>query len=125
MSPEEYTSVLQTVSSSVPPFLQNDGKPFLPPIAWLAAFNASLVSYQVFRGRGMYLPDTRKNCLLLDILGEHGEQRLDLCMDGVHSPLDTMPHAMLVQVVRKHLEELATDHSATLPSSTPTGTGKP
>ncbi len=48
MSPEEYASVLQTVSSSVPPFLQSDRTPLLPPIAWLAAFNGSLVCYQVF-----------------------------------------------------------------------------
>ncbi len=73
----------------------------------------------------MYLPDAQKNCLLLDILDEHGEQRLDLHMDGACDPLDTMTHATLVQVAHKYLEELVASLTPTEPSSMPTGTGKP
>ncbi len=125
MSPEDHTSVLQSISSSLLPFLQPDGKPSLPPFAWFATFSGTLFAHKVFGGRGVDLTDAQKNPLLLDILGEHGEQHLDLSVDGDHGPFDTTPHAMLVQVVHKYLEDLATDHSATVPSSTLTGTGKP
>ncbi len=125
MSPEDYVSVLQTVSSSIPPFLESNGKPFVPPIAWLAAFNVSLVTYQVFGGRGMDLTETQKNRLLLDILCAHGEQHSSLRVDGVHTPLDATPHATLVQVIQHHLEKLAASHATSAPTLHPTGTGKP
>ncbi len=125
MSPEEYTSVQQYISSSVPPLLQIDGTPFVPLIAWVASFSASFVCYQVYGGRETDLPDTQKNRLLLDILGEQGRRHLDLSVDGAFSPLDTTPHATLLQEVRHYLEHRTTDSNAMHPLSTPTGAGKP
>ncbi len=91
MTPENYTSVLQFVSSSLPPFLERDGKPSLPLFAWLATFSGTLLTHQVFGGSGADLTDPQKNWLLLDILVQHGKQRLGLSVDGVHSPLNTTP----------------------------------
>ncbi len=124
MSPKDYASVLQSISSSLLPFLQDDGMPSLPPFAWLAAFNGSLFIHQVLGGRESDMADMQKNCMHLDILGKHGEQHLDLSVDGVHSPLDTMPCATMVQVVCKYLEELVASPTLTEPSPPSTGTGK-
>ncbi len=69
-------------------------------------------------GKGADLTDAQKNRLLCNILGEHGEQWLDLCMDGVHSPLDTTPHAMFLQTVRQCLQDPIICCNATKPLST-------
>ncbi len=73
ISSEDYTSVLRAAVSSLPPFLQSDGKPSLPLFAWLAAFNGSLLAYQVFGGREVDLTDVQKIRLLADLLGENGK----------------------------------------------------
>ncbi len=118
------SSVLQSVSSSLLSFLQNDGKPSLPPSAWLATFNGSLLVQQVLRGRETDLTDTQKNRLLC-VLGEHGEIWLDLGMDGVCHPFDATPHAMFVQAVCMCLQNLVASHNTTAPLPPPSGTGEP
>ncbi len=125
MSPENYASVLQYVSSSLPPFLQNDGKPSLPPSTWLAAFSDILLIQQVFGGREKVLADTQKNRLLCDVLGKQGELQLDLGMDGVHHPFDATPHAMFVQAVCTCLQDLVASHDTTATSSLLSGTAEP
>ncbi len=78
----------------------------------------------MFRGMEADLLDAQKNRLLLDILGEYGKQHMDLHMDGARGPFDTTPHATLVHVVCKYLEELVASPTSTEPSSPLTGTGK-
>ncbi len=101
------------------------GHLFVPPIAWVASFTASLDCYRAYGGRETDLPDARKNLLLMDTLDQHGGQHLDLCVDGAFSPLDTTPHAMLLQEVRDYLMNWNTKRTATQPLPSPTGTGKP
>ncbi len=73
----------------------------------------------------MHLTDAQKNRLLCDVLGDHGEIRLDLGMDGVCRPFDDTPHAMFVQAVCTCLQDLVSNRNAPAPSPLPSGTADP
>ncbi len=106
-----------------PPFLQDDGTPFLTLFAWLAVYSSSLLHYQVFQGED--LMDWQKNRLLWDLLGDTGRHQLGLHVDVVLMETDAMPHVAFLQAIRLHLQDWVNCNSVNEPSSTPSGTGKP
>ncbi len=67
---EDYSDILDAVSTMLLPFWPNADRPLLPLSAWFAAFSSALLYCQ--RVQGADLPDEQKNRLLLNFLGEHG-----------------------------------------------------
>ncbi len=95
-NPEQYADLQDAISALLLPFWMNPERPFMPLSPWLALFNAALQYCQ--RGQGAELTDEQKNRLLLDFMGEHGRQQLDLRMD-VELWMDTMPHAAFLHTI--------------------------
>ncbi len=117
-----YAAFLQSVTYTIPPFLQDDGTPSLPLCAWLAAYTSALLTYQVHEGED--LTDSEKNRLLCNLLGDSTRQRLGLHTDGARMEADTLTHASFLHAVHLRLRDLVDHSSSTQPSSTTSGAGQ-